>query len=66
MLFDPFTKDPVTAVWHEENWKRWRPLLTQSDYDAIQEEMHKRLNVQEFFNTSWEPGHEWEDPFYPI
>jgi hypothetical protein len=66
MLFDPFTKKPVTNVWHEENWQRWRPLLTQSEYDAIQEEMHKRLDVQQFFNTSWEPGHEWEHPFLPI
>jgi hypothetical protein len=61
------TKKPITAIPHDNDYRRWRAKLTNSEYAAIEAELERRLAGGEILTSSWVAGNDWRGtPFDPI
>jgi hypothetical protein len=57
----------IENVPHKSDYDWLRSRLTQSEYLAIIEAIHRDMNRIEIFNSSFLPGKDWTDtPFQPI
>lgn len=58
----------ITNVPHRDNFDSWRKNISDNDYNAIIDELNKRIDDnQEIHTAGWMPGHDWSDTvFYPI
>jgi hypothetical protein len=57
----------ITALPHKADFDRWRAGLTDTEYDAIRDEIDRRVGDQEVNVSSFLPGADWSGtPFWPI
>lgn len=57
----------IATVPHQADFDRWRAGLSDSEYDAIRNEIEARIGDKEVNVSSFIPGADWSDtPFWPI
>lgn len=67
MLYSVVTQKRVTTIPYPRDYRRWRTLLPDPDYEAILDELTNRINGTEIQTSSWMPGKDWSNTvFEPI
>ena len=67
MLYSIDSEKYITNIPYRENYDTWRCGLTDSEYQAITDELHSRINGKEIETSSWIPGSDWRGTvFQPI
>ena len=60
-------REPIGYIPHERDYNLWRNRLSDSQYQAIVEELNRRIDKGEIHTSSWMPGPEWANTvFWPI
>jgi len=54
----------ITSIPHREDYERWRANLSDSDYKAIIDELHRIMNEGDVFTSSYLPGSDWTGTVY--
>jgi hypothetical protein len=58
---------PVTAVYYQSEFRRWKRNMTAAEIAAVRDEIHRMLDSGPIHTTSWMPGSDWSGtPFDPI
>lgn len=67
MLYSLDSRRYIETIPHKRDYDIWRSRLTQSEYDAIMEELQSRIEGDEIVTSSWIPGADWTGTvFEPI
>ncbi|KAA3618536.1 MAG: hypothetical protein D8M58_21370 [Calditrichaeota bacterium] len=57
----------INYIPHAEEYDVWRKRLSDSEYEAIVDELNNRINSTEIQTSSWIPGSDWTGTvFEPI
>jgi hypothetical protein len=60
-------KEPIDYIPYEPAYRLWRSQLTDAEYNAIVEELNRRVDGKNVITASWVPGADWTGtPFEPI
>ena len=49
----------VTKLPHLKNYTTWRNRLSNTDYQAIEDELNCRINAGDIHTAGWMPGSDW-------
>ena len=44
---------------HADDWRVWRARLTESQWQAISDELNRRIDRDEVHTAGWIPGRDW-------
>ena len=64
MLFSIDTDSYVTKIPHKADYDRWRKGMSDSEYQAIYDELNSRITESEIETSSWIPGNDWTGTVY--
>lgn len=53
------TKNPITHIPHEKDYKRWRRNLGEDEYHNIMKVIDSMIDGNEVRTSSWMPGSDW-------
>ena len=61
-----FTIDGKEIDWipHWREYEVWRSWMDQEEFDAIFEELNRRVSGEKVQTSSWIPGRDWTDTIY--
>ena len=67
MLYSIDSNSEITSIPHRREYNRWRSRLSDSEYQAILDELNNRIDGTEIQTSSWIPGSDWSGTvFQPI
>jgi hypothetical protein len=67
MLYTIDSDSEITKIPHRREFERWRSRLTDSEYQAIVDDLNSRIDGTEIQTSSWMPGSDWSGTvFQPI
>jgi len=67
MLFDIHSGKPITRLPHAAKFATWAGNLSQTQFDAILDEIDTMVSGDEIHTAGWMPGSDWTGtPFEPI
>lgn len=67
MLWSIDANEEITHIPHRSDYDRWRADLSDKEYQAIIDELAKKIHGTEVQTSSWIPGDDWTDTvFDPI
>lgn len=67
MLFDIPSEKPITRLPHAREFLAWTSRLTQTQFDAILDELDRKIDTGEIHTAGWMPGKVWTGtPFQAI
>ena len=64
MLISLNSNKPVTRIPHRKQFDAWRSRLSRVEFDAICEELGRRVQEGEVHTSSWIPGGDWTGTVY--
>ena len=64
MLFDPYTKISIDRIPHRHEYEVWRSRLSREEFQAISNELNRRVGGNEVHTSSWIPGRDWTGTVY--
>jgi len=64
MIFDIFTKNEIDRIPHKREFDLWRSRLTDSEFNAIVNEINSKITGSEVHTAGWMPGHNWAGTVY--
>ena len=57
----------VTTLPHLKDYNTWRNRLSDADYEAIEDDLNRRIDAGDIHTAGWMPGSDWTDTvFEPI
>ena len=57
----------VTTLPHPKDYNTWRNRLSDADYEAIEDDLNRRIDAGDIHTAGWMPGSDWTDTvFEPI
>ena len=64
MLISIDSGKQIKTLPHKKQYDAWRKRLSDSDYDAICDELMSHFTENEVNTSSWIPGNDWTDTVY--
>lgn len=64
MLFNIDTGKLVTKDPHKDNFKTWRDRLSDTEFNAIVNQLNSLIDKDEIHTSSWMPGNDWTGTVY--
>ncbi len=64
MLYSVEEGKRIEFIPHEKDFRIWRSRLTDSEYQAIVDELNSRINKDEVHTSGWIPGSDWTGTVY--
>ena len=62
MLINIDTGKVITRIPHKKSFEAWRKQISNEDYQAVVDELNKRIDENpEVHTAGWIPGHDWTD-----
>jgi len=67
MLYSIDSESFIDTIPHRPDYDRWRKRISDTDFDAICDELNSRIGGKEIETSSWIPGADWTGTvFQPI
>lgn len=67
MIYSIDANKYLEAIPHQSDYKRWRSGLSDDEYQAIYNDLFRRIDGSEIQTSSWIPGRDWRGTvFQPI
>ena len=67
MLYSVDKGDFVTKLPHQKDYNKWIKNLSDMSYQAIVDELNKKIDNGDIHTSGWMPGHDWTGTvFQPI
>ncbi len=67
MLYSIDSDVSIKDIPHRRDYDIWRSRITKQEYDAIFNELNRRIETNEVHTSSWIPGADWSGTvFQPI
>jgi len=63
-LYSVDDKKIITTIPYNKKYRLYRSRLTNAEYDAIVDELNRRIDSNEVHTSSWIPGSDWTGTVY--
>jgi len=64
MLWSIDSNEEITNIPYKKDYDRWKSGLSNSEYQAIIDELSSKIHGTEIQTSSWIPGEDWTDTVY--
>ncbi len=66
MLYSIDSGRYIGLVPHQTDFKRWKYRLDQAEYDAVFDDLDRRVATDEIHTSSWIPGADWTGTVFQV